>query len=204
MLILRNQTKELFDKAGLGEFTIGRNSSGYLAIVGPCSKPIVSITNFSVGTKLSKAERDITINDYLIPALAAHSKIILNMIKLKQEKEDAEKAVLDFAQTIREKDNLIVSHNFNYNDKSIYDVSLSTWRELKDSKIKVSMEQHGGERKDKVIIEAKDTTSTKALVKDADKMILTLNKLSALKETHSKSILDFDKAEQSMIKECAL
>ena len=201
MLILRNQTKELFDKAGLSEFTIGRDSVNNLAIVGPCAKSIVSITNFAVGTKLSKAERDITINDYLIPALTAHSKIIVNMIKLKQEKEDAEKAVLDFVQTIREKDKINVSHSFNYSSNSVYTMSLSTGEKLKDSHIRVKTNQDG---KDEVSIEAKDTTTIKALVKDADKLIVVLNKLSALKKAHSKSIIKFDEAEKSMIKECAL
>ncbi len=201
MLILRNQTKELFDKAGLSEFTIGRNSANNLAIVGPCAKSIVSITNFAVGTKLSKAEREITINDYLIPALTAHSKIIVNMIRLKQEKEDADKAVLDFAQAIREKDKISVSHSFNYSNNSIYDVSLSTGKELKDNRIKVNTDQDG---KNEVLIEAKDTTTIKALIKDADKLIVVLNKLSALKKVHAKSIVDFNEAEKSMIKECAL
>ena len=38
MLILKSQVKELFVKAGLEDFTVGRDTNGYLNIVGPCGK----------------------------------------------------------------------------------------------------------------------------------------------------------------------
>ena len=46
MLQLKSEVKELFNKAGLGEFTVGRNRLNHLSIVGPCGESIVEITDF--------------------------------------------------------------------------------------------------------------------------------------------------------------
>jgi hypothetical protein len=93
MLILKSTVKDIFTKAGLEDFTVGRDNAGYLNIVGPCGKSLVSITNFSIGSKLTKAERDICINEHIIPVLDAHKATIIDLIK---DKEDEVKTKATF------------------------------------------------------------------------------------------------------------
>jgi len=96
MLMLKNEVKDLFKKAKLDDFTVGRDNSGYLNIVGPCGKPLVPITNFSIGAKLTKAEREICIDDHIKPVLAAHTKTILDLIDAKE----SEAILLDASNVI--------------------------------------------------------------------------------------------------------
>jgi len=93
MLMLKNEVKDLFKKAKLDEFTVGRDGAGFLNIVGPCGKPLVPITNFSIGSKLTKAEREICIDDHIQPVLKAHTKTILDLIDAKNK----EKTLLEAA-----------------------------------------------------------------------------------------------------------
>jgi len=201
MLQLKSQIKELFDKAGLSEFTIGRNNMNNLAIVGPCGKAIVEVTNFSVGTKLSKTERDISIAEYIIPTLDAHAAIILDMIKFKQAMTDAEDAVLEFAKVTREKEEVTVKHDFSgYQTKEKYYAGVST-RETDDIKISIYISTEG---EPTVRIAGSDTKEIKALTKRADEMLKLAKEMYRLKGIHSDAIIAFDKAEESMKKDCAL
>jgi len=73
MLQLKSKTAQLFKDAGLEELTVGRDSKGYIALIGKeCNQPILSIGSIQVGNKLSKAEADIVINEYLTPALTTY------------------------------------------------------------------------------------------------------------------------------------
>jgi len=201
MLQLKSQVKELFDKAGLGEFTIGRNALNNLAIVGPCGKAIVEVTNFSVGTKLSKTERDISIKEYIIPTLTAHAGIILDMIKFKQAMTDAEDAVLEFAKVTREKEEIIVTHDFTgYQTKDKYSAGTAT-RDTDDITISTSINNEG---KPTVRISGSDTKEIKALIKRADELLKLAQEMYRLKGIHSDAITAFKKAEESMKKDCAL
>jgi len=201
MLQLKSQVKELFDKAGLSEFTIGRNSLNNLAIVGPCGKAIVEVTNFAVGTKLSKTERDISIAEYIIPTLTAHAGIILDMIKFKQAMTDAEDAVLEYVKVTREKENVSVTHDFTgYQSKDKYSVSVST-PDHDDIDIKTKINDKG---EPKVVVSGSGTKEIKILTKRADEMLKLAQEMYRLKGVHSDAAIAFDNAESSMQKDCAL
>jgi len=96
--MLKSAVKDLFKKAGLEDFTVGRDSAGFLNIVGPCGKSIVSITNFPVGSKLSKMEREIAINEHIIPVLDMHSKSILDLIVKNKLKDDNYDVLVGFTK----------------------------------------------------------------------------------------------------------
>ena len=203
MLQLKSQVKELFDKAGLGEFTIGRNPMNNLAIVGPCGKAIVEVTNFSVGTKLSKTERDISINEYIIPTLNAHTGIILDMIKFKQEMTDADDAVETYAKATREKEGICISHSFTgYGTKSKYSAEASAKMEHDDEVVIRTSINADGESKVRLV--GSDTKDIKALVKRTDELLKIAKETYRLKGIHSDACAAFEKAEASMQKDCAL
>jgi len=108
MLMLKNEVKDLFKSAKLNDFTVGRDSVGHLNIVGPCGKPLVAITNFSIGSKLTKAEREICVDDHIKPVLAAHTKTILELIKAKEEQVKTSEAY-DVAKKSAQADGYSVS-----------------------------------------------------------------------------------------------
>ena len=83
MLILKNILKPIFDEAGLEGFTVARDGNGWLSLVGICGKTLATITNFPVGSKLTKQERDIAIADYIQPAIFDHKDTIYALIKAK-------------------------------------------------------------------------------------------------------------------------
>ena len=127
MLNLKNETKELFKKAGLENFTVARNNSGYLVLVGECGKSLAEITNFTVGSKLTKKEREICIDDYITPALAKNAKLILGLIKAK---EDEKKAIETFD---KEKEKIIADPNYqvNFSLNSHFNLKASEKREIR-------------------------------------------------------------------------
>ena len=202
MLQLKSQVKELFNKAGLSEFTIGRNHSNNLAIVGPCGRPIVEVTNFAVGTKLSKTERDISIKEYIIPTLTAHASIITDMIRFKQEMVDADDAVIKFARVTAEKEEINMSHGFtNYSSKDKYEAEAVLSNENNNT---IIMTKIDSDNEPSVRIIGSDTKEIKSLTKRADEMVKLTKELYRLKGVHSDAIIAFDKAEESMQKDCAL
>ena len=140
MLNLKNETKELFKKAGLENFTISRKQNGCLELVGDCGKPLVQITNFSVGSKLTKKEREICIDDYIQPALTKHSKSILELVDAKKDekrleeivetaKEDTEKSDLQYNFYIK------INYASKYNDIEYYSLTIVKFKKEKNKTI---------------------------------------------------------------------
>ena len=77
MLKLKSVTKKLFKDVGLSDITVGRDNSGYISLVGvECNKPVLTIGSIQVGTKLSKVESEIVINEYIIPTLDKYAEDI--------------------------------------------------------------------------------------------------------------------------------
>jgi len=201
MLQLKSQTKELFDKAGLGEFTIGRNELNNLAIVGPCGKSIVEVTNFSVGTKLSKDERTIAINEYLIPTLNAHSAIILDMITFKQAKDDAEDKLNEEVVKVRETGKQVGLDWSGYNEFKKFSISVKSPRG-EDERFAYAKIDY--EEEDYLQVDGRTSAEIKASVKVAEKNLVIARNLYELRRIHRDAIQAFNKAEESMTKECAL
>jgi hypothetical protein len=75
MILLRQQAEKLLREAGFDErLTISRVEK-YVYITGQCGKPVMKVSDLEVGSKLSKIEREILINDYLIPLLGNKDKV---------------------------------------------------------------------------------------------------------------------------------
>ena len=87
MLILKNEIKEVFKTLGMPEgLTVSRNNrTKFVAISGQCGEPVLTITKVEIGAKLTKAEREILINDYIVPALTVNKKAVLDYIKLRKD-----------------------------------------------------------------------------------------------------------------------
>ena len=91
MLELKNQVKQLFEDKGIPELTVGRSSQGFLTVIGKeCGQPIMTISQVEIPSKLTKATRNIVINDYLIPALDKHTTNFINLITAKKAFKAAE------------------------------------------------------------------------------------------------------------------
>jgi hypothetical protein len=101
MILLKNEVKDLFEKAGIPELTVSRGIEGYLTIVGKeCGQLIMTISQVTVPRTMNKATRKIIIDDYLVPALTKYSKDFVNMVKAKKKAKQAKKALSDELKNI--------------------------------------------------------------------------------------------------------
>ena len=87
MLVLKNKIEAIFKELGMPEnLTVTRDKhTRFVSISGQCGEPILTITEVEVSAKLTKAEREILINDYIVPTLTANKKAILDYIKLRED-----------------------------------------------------------------------------------------------------------------------
>ena len=105
MIVLKSLIKKMFKDAGLEEFSVNKEPVfNYLAITGPCGKPIVNVTDFSVASTLSKTVRELLITDYIRPMLDKHAKAIIDMISYKALRDNE----------VKEADKSLEIHNVEY------------------------------------------------------------------------------------------
>jgi hypothetical protein len=121
MLILKKEIKDIFKSLGMPEgLTVTRGAgrgANFISISGQCGAPILTITKVEVGTKLTKTEREILIDDYIVPAIKNNKKNILKYIeKLKDTKVDDRIAEL--------KSNYKLSVDTGFRDSIIRSVSI--------------------------------------------------------------------------------
>ena len=207
MLKLKSQVKGLFTEAGLSEFTIGRNYDSYLAIVGPCGKEIIEVTNFSVGSKLTNEERKIAIEEYIIPTLTKHSKVIIDMIKFRQIELDAEQAVaVAIGKEKAAHGTTAHATKYGYGIDSYSYTSSIIFSEKDDNSnqtIYIKVEQDSDGIMDSTV-KSIGTVNLVRGTKVAVAMMNRLKKINALYEVYIDARKEFIKAELSMKAECSL
>jgi len=69
MILLRKQAEELLKEAEFDERLTVSRVEKYVYITGQCGKPVMRVSDLEVGNKLTRVERNIIIEDYLIPLL---------------------------------------------------------------------------------------------------------------------------------------
>lgn len=206
MLQLKSSTKQMFLDAGLEGFTIGRNNSNHLAIVGPCGKDIVEVTNFPVGTKLTLTERKIAIEEYIEPTLKKHSKVILDMIKFKELEVKADKAVKDAveAENVDPKVSASMCQS-GYGDYKKFSGAVIFSNSDSDAGIvDYTKAMIGSDGQLEVVLNASTSAIAKAnigLGADLEKRLMVL---VGLYNNYITARKDFDDANASMQEECAL
>ena len=206
MLQLKAATKQMFIDAGLEGFTIGRNNQNNLAIVGPCGKDIVEVTNFPVGTKLSKVERDIAISDYIEPTIIKHAAIILDMIKFKELEVKAHDAVKSAVEAENANPKVVASMSQSgYGDYKKFSGHVSFSNTDQDigvvDQTKATIDSDGS-----IQITYKGSTSdiVSANIGLGKDLELRLGVLAGLYSNYVTAREDFDTANASMQEECAL
>lgn len=74
MIVLKKEVNEIFEANKLPELTVDIQN-GFLQIVGrKCGQPLMMINGISPAKKMTKEEREIVLNDYLIPVITTHKK----------------------------------------------------------------------------------------------------------------------------------
>jgi dsDNA-binding SOS-regulon protein len=119
MIILTRDIGLELTKLGLPELTIIRDDSGVVQLAGKeCNKPIIAVSTIKVNKKLTKAERDIITDDYIMPMLTTHSKTLLDLIALSKD-TTAEEALALFLKEEKEDSNTTYNDHTNYHDKNM-------------------------------------------------------------------------------------
>jgi len=113
MILLRQQAEKLLREAGFDErLTISRVEK-YVYITGQCGKPVMKVSDLEVSSKLSKVEREILINDYLIPLLGNKDKVN-HYITLEEQLIETDKEMKETASKL----NVNVNTPYYSSDKS--------------------------------------------------------------------------------------
>ena len=207
MLKLKSQIKDMFKTAGLEDFTIGRDVNGNLAIVGPCGKDIIQVTNFSVGSKLTNEERSIAIDEYIEPTLSKHAAIIADMIKYREIENKANEAVQDAVADEKavHKTNCQATKSGYGDDKHDFTSSITHVERDEDNEetlsVTVKREKDGTVKSVVAVIGTEALTRASKLAKVMKKRLLVITNLY---EDYIVAKKAFQVAEKSMKTECAL
>ena len=148
MILLRKQAEELLKEAGFDERLTVSRVEKYVYITGQCGKPVMRVSDLEVGNKLTKVERNIIIEDYLIPLL---------------DKKDLVNAYISLEDSIREQNELFeetmqkldirMTNGYYNTDITFYAVYV----EESIKKLEVSISKKASAFKD-VLISANDIT----------------------------------------------
>ena len=207
MLKLKSQVKDMFKAAGLEDFTIGRDTNGNLAIVGPCGRDIVQVTNFSVGSKLTNEERSIAIDEYIEPTLVKHAHVILDMIKYREAEIKAEDAVADALENEKTTHKTSCKASKSGYGENVYEFTSSITHTEKDDDNEEILIVTVKREDDGTIMSFVKTVGTEATVR-ASKLAKTIEKrlvvITNLYIDYVVARKAFQAAEKSMVKECAL
>ena len=206
MIILKSNIRKMFEDAGLGEFTIARNNTGNLSLVGPCGKELIAITNFPVGTKLSKEERTIAIEEYITPMLTEHSATIRELI-LAKEAETNTTVRLDNIMADLKKDHYIVSADKRgYNGKAL-DFNTSIKTNSKDPEYSLQI-QHlnadSGKHEQSVEFSGKSKEALLHAHNRTSEMILLLDTITVTKLTLLADVKLVENVTKRLVKECSI
>jgi len=84
MILLKKEVNEIFETHKLPELTVDIQN-GFLQIVGrKCGQPMMMINGISPSKKMTKDERKIIIDDYLLPVIVKHKADFDKVITLKR------------------------------------------------------------------------------------------------------------------------
>ena len=191
MILLTKTINAELDKAKLPELTVQRTEAGTLALVGrECGKQIINFSSMPISKKLSVAEREIMMDDYLMPTIYKHGKDLISLITLMKDQK-LEKAVETFKEDNRKIKKLELSTNSHY-DHSLFSSIVSYYQVRTNEHTSHYDESHvrfdvkEGKYSSEVNVNAGDskglTNEIKLKAKQIEQMIKTLDKWKDLNE----------------------
>jgi len=139
MILFRKEAEKILKDYGFSEdFTVSRIGK-YIWLVGKCGKEIMQISDLEVGSKLSKTERELLIEDYLYPNIIMKKAKLDKLIDL----EKKIKHIKEQLEIIKEKENVYIDISYNY---TIDETHKTLYVNIKDTsyraQIKEDIETH--------------------------------------------------------------
>jgi len=119
MILLKKEVNEILEANGLPELTVD-NQNKVLCIVGrKCGQPMMVINGITPSSKMTAKERQIVLDDYLIPVITLHKKDFENVIKIKQAIKANEQATKLEVERLNTLDDLVVkvAATYSYSNK---------------------------------------------------------------------------------------
>jgi len=88
MVLFRKEAEKILQDHGFGkDFTVSRVDR-HIWLVGKCTKQIVQVSDLEIGNKLTKAERELLITDYLYTNIIANKDKIDKLLSMGQDIEN--------------------------------------------------------------------------------------------------------------------
>jgi len=140
MILFRKEAKKILREHGFSEdFTVNKIDR-HIWLVGKCGKQIVQISDLEVGNKLSKAERELLIEDYLYPNIIMKKVKIDRLLSIEQAIENID---IELAG-IEKKDQVYIDTDYNYaKARNIgYIVSQVSEKDKYVAKLKENLDTH--------------------------------------------------------------
>jgi len=114
MIILTKQINETLDAKKLQELTVVRTEQGTLSLVGrECGKEILNFSSMPISKKLTVAERDILMDDYIMPTITKHGLDLAKLIILMKDR-----SLTDDVENFKE--DALKDHGFKLSRSSAY------------------------------------------------------------------------------------
>jgi len=110
MILFRKEAEKILQDHGFSkEFTVSRIDR-HIWLVGKCGKQIIQISDLEVNNKLTKAERELLIEDYLYSNVIMKKAKIDMLISIQQDIED----INDKLTTIEKEDKVYIEKEYSY------------------------------------------------------------------------------------------
>jgi len=97
MILFRKEAEQLLKDAGFSKDLTVTRIDKHIYLVGKCGKQIALVSDLEVGNKLSKAERDLLLQDYFIPSIIDHKTDIERLLEIENEIRDIKETRLEIA-----------------------------------------------------------------------------------------------------------
>jgi len=111
MILFRKEAEKILKDHGFSEdFTVSRVGK-YIWLVGKCGKTILQVSDLEVGSKLSKTERELLIEDYLYPNVIMKKAKLDKLLDLQRKIVFTEDQLLIF----KKEENIYIDTTGNYN-----------------------------------------------------------------------------------------
>ena len=87
MILLTKTINKVLEDAVLSELTVTRSSEGTLQLVGrECGQSILLLSSMPISKKLTVVEREILIEDYIMPLITKHRKDLASLVTLMKDR----------------------------------------------------------------------------------------------------------------------
>ena len=188
MILFRKEAEKILQDHGFSEDFIVSRIDKHIWLVGKCGKQIIQVSDLKIGNKLTKAERELLIEDYLYPNVIVQKTKINKLLTLEAEVKNLQKE----RDEIAEKEGVHIKSGY-YNEIKLITSTLGFMENVSTSS---EVEQI-----DPKTHELKPKEHKLIITGSSDKEVLDILDFFKSKRPIRKKVLDLYKKEDNLVEE---